>query len=132
MNGIILDVESSSVRLILISVVPFCFSFLMRSFNSSYCAEDVLLATIKDSVETLSEFPATTPFFWVKTVGIFDSLANHRSSCRTSGVIRLKSEKLRYRTDRLVGLGRNGGQTRCHWALTVHRFGHLKVSFTEL
>ena len=101
MNGTILDVESSSVRLILISVVPFCFSFLMRCFNSSCCAKEVLLATIKDSVETLSEFPATKTrnsifcrqnswHFW---------LANHRTSCRTSGVIQPKSEKLRYRTD---------------------------------
>ena len=57
-NGTILDVESSSVRLILISIVPFCFSFLMRCFNSSCCAKEVLLATIKDSVETLSEIPA--------------------------------------------------------------------------
>ena len=73
----------------------------MRCFNSSCCGKEVLLATIKDSVETLSEFPATKTrnsifcrqnswHFW---------LANHRASCRTSGVIQPKSEKLRYRTD---------------------------------
>ena len=73
----------------------------MRCFNSSCCGKEVLLATIKDSVETLSEFPATKTrnsifcrqnswHFW---------LANHRTSCRTSGVIQPKSEKLRYRTD---------------------------------
>lgn len=73
----------------------------MRCFNSSCCGKEVLLATIKDSVETLSEFPATNTRnsifcrqnnwnFW---------LANHRTSCRTSGAIQPKSEKLRYRTD---------------------------------
>lgn len=73
----------------------------MRCFNSSCCGKEVLLATIKDSVETLSEFPATNTInsifcrqnnwhFW---------LANHRTSCRTSGAIQPKSEKLRYRTD---------------------------------
>ena len=101
MNGTILDVESSSVRLILIGVVPFWFSFSIRCFNSSCCAKEGLLATIQDSVETLSEFPATKTrnsifcrpnswHFW---------LANHRTICRTSGVIQPKSEKLRYRTD---------------------------------
>ena len=73
----------------------------MRCFNSSCCAKEVLLATIKDSVETLSEIPAmktrnsifcrqNTCHFW---------LANHRTSCHTSGVTQPKSEKLRYRTD---------------------------------
>ena len=101
MNGTILDVESSSVRLILIGVVPFWFSFSIRCFNSSCCAKEGFLATIQDSVETLSEFPATKTrnsifcrpnswHFW---------LANHRTICRTSGVIQPKSEKLRYRTD---------------------------------
>ena len=59
MNGTILDVESSSVRFILVSIVPICFSFLMQCYNSSSCKKEVLHATIKDSVETLSEFLAT-------------------------------------------------------------------------
>ena len=59
----------------------------------------MLLATIKDSVETLSEFPATRNSIFCRQNSWHFWLANHRTSCRTSGVIQPKSEKLRYRTD---------------------------------
>ena len=29
------------------------------------------------------------------------------------------------------GLGRNGGRTRCYWALAIYRFGRFKALFTE-
>ena len=29
------------------------------------------------------------------------------------------------------GLARNGGRTRCYWALAIYRFGRFKASFTE-
>ena len=73
----------------------------MRCFNSSCCAKEVLLATIKDSVETFSEFLPwiqETPFFCRQNTWHF-WLANHRTSRHTSGVTQPKSEKLRYRTD---------------------------------
>ena len=73
----------------------------MRCFNSSCCAKEVLLATIKDSVETLSEFPAmnTRNHIFLSSKQLAFWLANHRTSCHTSGVTQPKSEKLRYRTD---------------------------------
>ena len=73
----------------------------MRRFNSSCCAKEVLLATIKDSVETLSEIPAmnTRNSIFLSSKHWHFWLANHRTSRHTSGVTQPKSEKLRYRTD---------------------------------
>ena len=100
MNGTILDVESSSVRLILISVVPFCFSIFNAMFHPVVRKKCCLLLSRTQWKLWVNFLPRRreTPFFCRQNSWHF-WLANHRTSCRTSGVIQPKSEKLRYRTD---------------------------------
>ena len=74
MNGTILDVESSSVRLILISVVPFCFSIFNAMFHPVVRKKCCLLLSRTQWKLWVNFLPRETPFFVVKTVGIFDSL----------------------------------------------------------